>query len=197
MTVFFTSDLHLGHQNVIKMNDRPFKDVDEMNRTLIQNINARVSSRDTLWILGDVSYKITRDEAIALISKINCKDLHLVRGNHDKNWEGMDIFTEICDYKEIKAENGRRICLMHYPLASWNGMHREAMHLHGHCHFGPDYNRTMFLQGFQRYDVGVDANDYYPVTLEDIFAKRKEGVSEDFFFQASHHKIADLNGTFE
>ena len=139
MAVFFTSDLHLGHRTMLDICARPFRSVEAMNEQLIKSINERVGTNDTLWILGDVSYRIGREEAEALLRQINCNDLRLVRGNHDKDWSDNDLFAEICDYKELKLD-GRRVCLMHYPIASWNGMHRGSVHLHGHSHNGPDYN---------------------------------------------------------
>lgn len=167
MTTYFTSDLHLGHLNIINIADRPFENVHEMNETLIANINERVGEDDTLWILGDISYRITRDEAEQLLRKIDCRDMRLMRGNHDKDWTGSDLFQEICDYKELKLD-GRRVCLMHYPILSWNGMHRGSVHLHGHSHNKPEFNQSNMKAGRLLWDVGVDANDYMPVSWEEI-----------------------------
>ena len=167
MTVFFTSDLHLGHRAVIDMCSRPFPSVEEMNAKLIESINARVKGNDTLWILGDVSYRINREEAEALLRQIRCKDVRLVRGNHDKDWSGNDLFAEVCDYKELKLD-GRRVCLMHYPITSWNGMHRGSVHLHGHSHNAPEYNLTNVMDGRLLWDVGVDANQYAPISWKEI-----------------------------
>lgn len=167
MTVFFTSDLHLGHRAVLNMCSRPFRDVDDMDVRLIANINERVGGNDTLWILGDVSYRIGREEVEALLCEISCNDLRLVRGNHDKDWSDSDLFAEVCDYKELKLD-GRRVCLMHYPIASWNGMHRGSVHLHGHSHNAPDYNLSNVADGRLLWDVGVDANGYAPLSWEEI-----------------------------
>ena len=167
MAVFFTSDLHLGHRTMLDICARPFRSVEAMNEQLIKSINERVGTNDTLWILGDVSYRIGREEAEALLRQINCNDLRLVRGNHDKDWSDSDLFAEICDYKELKLD-GRRVCLMHYPIASWNGMHRGSVHLHGHSHNGPDYNLANVMGERLLWDVGVDANNYAPISWEEI-----------------------------
>ena len=54
--IYFTSDLHLGHSNMIRKKNRPFRDVEEMNRILIRNINNLCTRHDTLVILGDLAY---------------------------------------------------------------------------------------------------------------------------------------------
>ena len=166
--LFFTSDLHFGHENVIRFNDRPFESAEHMNEQLIKNINSTVSVSDELYILGDFSYKISQEEAIELAQKINCPQIHLIRGNHDKRFENTHVFSSISDYKEIKVE-GLKIVLFHYPISSWNGAHHNSLHLHGHIHSeGNDYNMCSVLQGIRRWDVGVDANKYHPVSLDEI-----------------------------
>ncbi len=167
MTVFFTSDLHLGHENIIRMANRPFRDATDMNEQLIRNINKRVGADDELWILGDVSYRIDLKDVEALLRRIDCRNLHLVRGNHDKDWTETGLFQEICDYKELKLD-GRRVCLMHYPIASWNGMHHGSVHLHGHSHNPPSYNLNNVMDGRLVWDVGVDANGFTPISWEQI-----------------------------
>lgn len=167
MTVYFTSDLHLGHSAILEMTHRPFEDIDQMNARLIRSINERVSTADTLWILGDISYRLNREDASKLIRKINCRDIRLVKGNHDKEWDGYGLFREICDYKELKLDN-RRVILSHYPFAVWNGMHREAVHLHGHMHNKRDYNIYNAMNERRIWDVGVDANGYQPISWEEI-----------------------------
>lgn len=138
-----------------------------MNTQLINNINDHVGADDTLWILGDVSHRIGRSTAESLLRQIVCKDLRIVRGNHDKDWSKSNLFTEVCYYKELSFD-GQRICLMHYPIASWNGMHHGAIHLHGHAHNTPDYNAKNTANGHLIFDVGVDANHYNPISWEDI-----------------------------
>lgn len=58
MSVYFTADLHLGHANAIRFTSRPFQSVEEMDKSLITNINSRVLMEDELWILGDFSLKL-------------------------------------------------------------------------------------------------------------------------------------------
>lgn len=55
--IYFTSDLHLGHKNVIRLCNRPFTDIEEMDHVLISNWNKRVHPHDTVVILGDLMFR--------------------------------------------------------------------------------------------------------------------------------------------
>lgn len=164
--IFFTSDLHLGHANVIRFQNRPFADVEEMNKTLICNYNSVVQKEDTVYILGDLAYRISADEANTLISRLNGRK-YLILGNHDRQYD-ESLFEEITHYKEIH-ELGQQFILMHYPIMDWNRMRYGSIHLHGHIHsVGDEYNFENLINGIRRYDVGVDANNYYPVPIQKI-----------------------------
>lgn len=175
MTVWFTSDLHLGHEAIVGILARPFKTVEEMDEALIEAVNERVAEGDELWILGDATCRIPKEKAEALLRRIRCRRVHLVRGNHDKDWEGSDVFASVQDYKELKAE-GKKLVLFHYPIAEWNGFHHGwSLHLHGHIHSGLEYNEGNRAKGVRAFDVGVDANGYAPVSLDEILAFFEEG----------------------
>ncbi len=164
--IYFTSDLHLGHENVIKFENRPFSNVTEMNCAIIANYNALVRPEDTVYILGDLAYRIELNEANKLISKLNGRK-YLITGNHDKNYD-ESLFEEITVYKEIKYD-GNNFILMHYPFMEWNKMYHGSYHLHGHIHStGSDYNLDNKNKGIRRYDVGVDANNFYPIAITTI-----------------------------
>lgn len=163
--IYFTSDLHLGHQNVIRLCQRPFRDVEQMNATLLQRWNEVIKSHDTIYILGDLTMKLSLDEANHMISQLKGKKI-LVRGNHDKKYDEK-LFEEICDYKELKYQK-HFFVLSHYPFLEWNHSFRGAIHLHGHQHHDATYNQSMKKQGIYRYDVGVDAHDYRPISIDEI-----------------------------
>ncbi|MHB8287785.1 MAG: hypothetical protein ACYDEY_00830 [Acidimicrobiales bacterium] len=82
MTAYFTADLHLGHQNIIKYCGRPFHSVGEMNAVLVANWNAVVSPHDTVHILGDVAMG-RREESMPLIGQLAGHKI-LYPGNHDR-----------------------------------------------------------------------------------------------------------------
>lgn len=163
--IYFTSDLHLGHSGIIRMQERPFASVEEMNRILLQNYNARVSKSDTVYILGDICHKMQVEEADKLIARMNGKKI-LLRGNHDKEYD-LALFSEICDFKTASL-NGHYFALMHYPMLSWPKKNSGGIQLHGHIHARMEYNEKNREDGILRYDVGVDANGYFPVSVKEI-----------------------------
>lgn len=168
--IWFTSDLHLGHKAIVGMAGRPLGGVDEMNEALVSNINEKVAEDDELWILGDATCRVSKAEAEGLLRRIRCRHVHLVRGNHDRDWSGSGVFASVQDYKELKAQ-GMKLILFHYPIAEWRGFYHDwSVHLHGHIHADASYNEDNRAKGIRAFDVGVDANGYAPVSLDAILA---------------------------
>jgi calcineurin-like phosphoesterase family protein len=172
--IFFTSDPHWGHANVIKYANRPFHNVDEMNTTLIKNLNQTVGVADELYILGDFIFG-TVDKAVGILSQIKCQNKHFIFGNHDETMRDHRIksfFKTMSEYKEIyvpdaTASKGKQmICLMHYPMIEWNKGHRGSWMLHGHTHGNLKYPGD--LKNNRITDVGVDCWNYKPVSYEEL-----------------------------
>ncbi|MCD8327054.1 MAG: metallophosphoesterase [Lachnospiraceae bacterium] len=165
LMVYFTSDLHFGHSGIITMRKRPFSNVTEMNQILLRNYNALIHRDDTVYILGDICHHLPLDEANSIIGKMNGKKV-LIRGNHDKNYD-VKIFEEICDFKTVSL-NGQYFALMHYPMMSWPKKKSGSIHLHGHIHADMEYNQRNKEDGILRYDVGVDANQFCPISVKQV-----------------------------
>ncbi|MCF0187295.1 MAG: metallophosphoesterase [Bacteroidaceae bacterium] len=147
------------------MRNRPFASVEEMNRVLIRNYNALVHSNDTVYMLGDIAHHMDVDEVNKLIEKMNGKK-YLIRGNHDKQYN-MALFEEISDFKTVSL-NGQYMALMHYPMLSWPKSNSGSLQLHGHIHSDESYNLKNKAEGIRRYDVGVDANQFLPVSVHQV-----------------------------
>lgn len=169
--IWFTSDTHFGHENVLKFTDRPWETIWQMNDAIVDSINGRVAVDDELYILGDFSFKMTAQDAYGLRKRIACRRIHLVPGNHDKDWTqpavagAFTVEPPIC----VLKIDGQKIVLCHYPMADWQGMSHGSWHLHGHIHSsGGAYNEFNRKQGLQRYDVGCDANGHSPVSLDEL-----------------------------
>lgn len=169
---YYTSDLHFDHGNIIAYESRPWDTVEEMNEGLIANINERVGGNDELYILGDFTLRSQHNRIVELREAIKCKHVHLIVGNHDyfaKNAWAKDLFETITPYKEIYDGN-QKLILCHFPILSWNRMSENSIHLYGHVHSRPRLQHPHP----HAYNVGVDVNDYYPVTLEEI----KKGLTQ-------------------
>lgn len=174
MTDWFVSDTHWGHANVIRYSKRPFSNVDEMDKALINNWNSVVEPGDNVYHLGDVTFGKTGFNDAILYSLNGNK--HLVRGNHDKLCHKPEFnkhWVWIKDYHELKID-GRLLVLQHYPLLTWNKAHKDpaAWMLHGHSHG----NLNHVNMHTTRLDVGVDSHNYKPISYAEVSAilsKRK------------------------
>lgn len=167
--IYFTSDLHFYHDKIIQHAKRPFYNAEEMNQALIRRWNQKVRMQDEVYILGDVTMK-GPEYATKVIRELHGKK-YLIRGNHDDfvDREGFvrSLFEWIKEYHEMEYQN-QWFVLFHYPIEEWNGFFRGAIHLHGHQHNHELYNYENLEKGLRRYDVGVDANRMYPVSIEEI-----------------------------
>ncbi|WP_248885557.1 hypothetical protein [Acidithiobacillus acidisediminis] len=158
MTIFFTSDWHLGHKNIIRYTQRPFSSIEEMESCLIGEWHSRVTRRDTVYFLGDfsVTNAQNRPRMEAILASLPGHKI-LVVGNHDDGKiQGWDEEHRLLDVRV----DGKHLLLCHYPLASWGDM-RNILHLHGHTHGNGGRHPGMI-------DVGVDVWGGRIVTLEDI-----------------------------
>ena len=171
---YFTSDLHLGHTSILHLQNRPFADIEEMNDAIIHNINDRARADDQLYILGDISHRVPAETANALIRRIHCRK-YLILGNHDVAGSppqciyDTSLFQWVGNYLQMNVD-GLELVMMHYPMLSWPKTTSGSVMLHGHIHSRPEYNEENHKAGIRRYDVGVDANDYRPVSFDEIRA---------------------------
>lgn len=177
--IFFTSDTHFGHDNIIQFCDRPFKDIEEMDRKLIENWNKKVPQDGLVFHLGDFAWG-GYDFWKKIREQLN-GDIILIKGNHDqKNMTAtaeQELFKHVSWQMFVQIE-GRKIWLNHYPFLCYAGVYREPHKLiyqaYGHVHSGPgkkgqDLPRLVHTYPMQ-YDVGVDNNNYEPISWEELNA---------------------------
>lgn len=173
--VYFIADLHIGHQNVIRLNNRPFDCLDDMHECIITNWNAVVRPTDEVYIVGDVAYR-SQIDIVKFLNNLNGIK-YLIVGNHDrknlKNPEFRKCFKDICDMTTINL-NGVSIVLCHYPLGEWDGYYRGAYHIHGHIHNNTGIKVYKYLKEEDRaLNAGVDIINYTPVTFEQLIECNK------------------------
>ena len=170
--VFFTSDTHFYHSNIINFCGRPFKNVEVMNETLIANWNSVVGPDDIVFHLGDFCLGGSA-EWINILNRLNGK-IYLIVGNHDiKNLRQgyYSRFEHIAMQMHIEVGK-QKIYLNHCPFLCYGGAYRDTWQLFGHVHTskqnsGIDAPRLHMLFPTQ-YDVGVDNNNFTPVSFEEV-----------------------------
>jgi len=161
---WFTADTHFDHSNIIKYCNRPFKNVEEMNKILIRNWNQRVKEEDTVFIVGDFCFKETMHKAEYFVNQLKGKKI-FIKGNHDShNGINTKIISLVLRFGKRKH---REILLVHNPLEGGIGYY---LILSGHVHNKWKFKRYEFPEGY--YDccnVGVDVWNYYPISINEIF----------------------------
>lgn len=163
MTTHFTADTHFGHTNIIKLCQRPFMDVDEMNETLVAKWNHQVHPTDTVWHLGDFAHRCEWGEMKAIFDRLN-GEKHLVVGNHDHEARGLP-WASVNQMLDLEIE-GTHLVLCHYPLLEWDRQFQGALHLHGHTHGQLDELNAHLRES--RMDIGVDSWCHEPVSITEI-----------------------------
>ena len=100
--IYYIADMHFGHENVIRFDDRPFADTEQMDEVLIQNWNERVTADDTVYVLGDAFWK-NEENSIRIMQRLQGHK-HLIQGNHDRvkgklrpYWESIEQYAEVND----------------------------------------------------------------------------------------------------
>ena len=152
MTIFFTSDLHLDHKNIIRLSKRPFSSVEEMNEEIIRRHNTIVGENDTVYDLGDRYFGNPKKYD----GRFNGK-LIRIKGSHDHDIKEPRMIV-------LNLENDISITLCHYAMRSWERSHYATWHLFGHHHGALEPYGLSF-------DIGVDCWDFYPVSLEMVARK--------------------------
>lgn len=165
----YISDLHFGHRSVINFDNRPFFDVDEMDRVLIYLWNSRVQKDDDVYIVGDFAYRNEKPEEWYLQNLKGRK--HLIIGNHDNkllaNDKAMGCFESVDKMMHV-TDNGNHICVCHYPIAEWNGFFKGHWHIYGHIH----NKRDGVFEYMKTFDKALNAacviNNYTPASLNEL-----------------------------
>ena len=193
--IWFTSDTHFGHANIIRFVPRPWlREGDEVNGrwvnkkvaqerclemddALIANWNERVKRGDIVYHAGDFAFCGSSEEIQRYLDRLN-GTVFLVYGNHDKKnlcrkvkfaWQG--------ERKTVKVGN-QRIIVDHYAGRVWDKSHHGTWQLYGHSHgsLPEDYTSKSF-------DIGVDCHDYKPLNFEEV----REIMKRYTFQPVDHH----------
>jgi len=163
--IFFTSDWHLGHANILdfKQSDgssvRDFSDVDEMHEYMIAQHNSVVKPNDKVYVLGDVCFT---NKWLHIVARFN-GDKVLIKGNHDtlKLSQYESYFRDVRGSHQFKG-----VLMTHIPVHP-ESLARWGFNIHGHLHT----NRVLLANGSvdKRYlNVSVESlKNYIPISLEE------------------------------
>lgn len=162
MKKLVTGDQHFNHKNIIQYCQRPFKDVDEMNETLIMNWNAKVRDGDSIYVLGDMFWG---EPVREILDKLKGDIIYIPsqEWSHEKAvLEHQDRFVKIAPLITIKAnEYSTYITLCHYCLRTWPKSHYNSWHVFAHSH-----GRLPAIG--KSHDAGVDNNKFFPLTFDEL-----------------------------
>ena len=190
--IWFTADSHIGHRNIIKYCQRPFSNVEEMNETLICNWNKVVGKNDYVFHLGDFSVGGAA-EWTSILDNLNGR-IFLVLGNHDMNNVDQGFMRRFEDVamQMLITIGKQRVYLNHYPFLCYGGAYRGTWQLFGHVHTsscmsGLDGPRLQMLFPRQ-YDVGVDNNNYTPISFEEVEVKILAQIAQSLSHEAGSLK---------
>ena len=166
---WMVSDLHWGHKQVLKYDNRPFKTIEEMNETIITNWNKVVKNNHIVYLLGDVSF-LNKRLTFEYLNRLKGQII-LIRGNHD------DIFNiatikkysngNIIDMTDLSSVyiGGEKHILYHYPRMCMNQIQLASPHwlIHGHNHLGETINHEK-----KEINVSINKHRYFPVSENEI-----------------------------
>lgn len=155
---FFIADTHFGDKNIIKFENRPFRNVDEMNETMIKNWNEVVSDEDTVFVIGDF---ISSKYYINIITMLK-GHIKLIVGNHDalllekyKSFPNVEVYEYPIIYKDFWI-------LSHEPMYISKNMPYGL--IFGHVHNNPMYVTV----SSHSYCVCAERVGYTPISFDDI-----------------------------
>lgn len=191
MTVWFTSDLHLGHTRIVELSHRPFKTIQEHDKALASRWAGSVRPDDIVWVLGDISVEGSYKHALGLLKSLPGRK-RLITGNHDQAWVGkndwmrflpayQEVFEVVTPWARTKVQ-GTKVVMSHFPYL---GDHTEGSRydeyrlkltqdskplIHGHVHSQQKLTWTPFGNGYMKpqIHVGVDAWDYRLVSDSEV-----------------------------
>lgn len=206
MAIRYIGDLHFSHRNILRYDNRPWQNVDDMNQDMIRLWNTTVQDDDFVYILGDVVWSNKYQDWENILTQL-AGHKFIVKGNHDKteilNELKKNGYIDGWSHQEVVHDPGtngkaRYVVLNHSPMPFFINMHHDnTYHLYGHVHISFDYQvikhvrkqiEDLYQHEVRMYNVGcmIRGMDYAPRTLDEIIEIDKtnrefeEGGLEDY-----------------
>ena len=167
--IFFCSDHHFNHANILKFeNGRlgDFDDVEEMNEKLVENHNKVVTSKDKVFMLGDICWNV---DAMKYVRRMNGYKV-LIMGNHDKQ-HIKSYYGTFQDCKGVLYFNHDdiRAVLTHFPVHPNQLEYRLTHNFHGHGHRNS-------VDDPRYVNMCMEVLDYTPINIEEVAKRIKDGT---------------------
>lgn len=177
--IYFTSDLHFSHTNIMEYCGRRFKNVDMMNNHIIKQYNKIVQNDDTCYILGDLTLSATKSLMVRLINKLHGKKI-LIVGNHDRfavqEYYEMG-FSAVHGHLKLRYNNNTEVCVAHDP--AWAQV-PDTIWFCGHVH--NMFRKIKTLTNTTIVNVGIDVWDYKPQSFDFLVDYAKTSLKEEEIF---------------
>lgn len=163
--IYFSSDHHFNHVNILNHCNRPFSSVEDMDKEMVDRWNSVVKENDEIYYLGDLTLG-NWETAYGYIKQLKGR-IKFIKGNHDERWfPSLNTHQKLPPIHEFKL-NKKLFVLCHYSMQTWNGFYKGSIHLFGHSHGN--------LEGIGKsMDVGVDSNNFYPISIDEVLEKMNE-----------------------
>lgn len=203
---WFSSDFHVGHDNILNLCNRLFSNTFEHDETIAYNHNSVVADDDIVWNLGDVGFRCSPQYVSNFLKRL--KGIHnIILGNHEKPLRQaiqMGLLDDMFDSGKLNIIGGKesvydrsisisklieiegqKIFISHYGLRTWPSAFRGTWMLYGHSH-------NNLPQLYKSFDVGIDTETethkrFYPWSFEEI-KNRMSIITEEFSENISNEK---------
>lgn len=186
VTIYFTSDSHLHHKNILKFEDRPYNTVEEMTSDMIQKWNDQVEDSDYVYHLGDLCLG-NLEQTIDILQRLKGKII-LIKGNHDfsKHYKKINQLGLLHEYHEVGITmkyKKQQMWLTHYPMEI--GTRPRKWSIHGHLH-------SEESEWEDQINVGADSPDFKHkpfgelITIDELYEvmmERLPGIEETYLEQ--------------
>lgn len=172
---FYISDLHLGDKRVFELCKRPFSSLEEYEEELIKRWNSKVKDDDDVYVLGDLA-EGSVEKVKNFFSRAKGRK-HLIVGNHDEEFVAEYFLTQAfvgVERLEYIRDEGRLVCVCHYPILDWFSGNEIIYLVYGHIHNKTEADGKMY-DDIKRYyldkpafNASVDVINYEPVSLDEL-----------------------------
>ena len=185
--IYYISDTHFRDQKIFDKCKRPFKSLEDMERTIVTKWNARVKDDDIVYVLGDIG-KDDDSSTIDIFKELKGHK-HLIIGNHDhemiEDIKNSNVFESI-KFIDLIMDGEYKVCICHYPLMDWMEFNRNGLLVYGHIHNKTEKNgyayklMKEYYSTLPAYNCGVDVIDFEPKTLKELITLKEVNKDEPY-----------------